>query len=213
MKLNDQITELIESFKLPEDVPKTVLESMTALESQGVSPGISVDEKAPDFRLLNPIGKEVSLSEKLANGPVVLSFYRGEWCPFCNLELKALQDVLPSIKAVGASLVAISPQNPSNALSLTEKHALKFDVLSDPTQKAIREYRLQFTVPDKVKEIYMKVFNLDVGKENPDGSWDLPVPATFVLDQEGIVRVRHVSMNYMTRMEPEDIMKALKALS
>ena len=144
---------------------------------------------------------------------MVLSFYRGEWCPFCNLELKALQDVLPSIKAVGASLVAISPQNPSNALSLTEKHALKFDVLSDPTQKAIREYRLQFTVPDKVKEIYMKVFNLDVGKENPDGSWDLPVPATFVLDQEGIVRVRHVSMNYMTRMEPEDIMKALKALS
>lgn len=144
---------------------------------------------------------------------MVLSFCRGEWCPFCNLELKALQEILPEIQAAGASLVAISPQVPDNALSLTEKHGLKFEVLSDSTQKAIREYKLKFTVPQEVQEVYEGVFDLDVARQNADGSWDLPIPATFVLDRAWIVRARHVSMNYMTRMEPEEIVKALRSLT
>lgn len=213
MKLNDQIMQVIESFNLPQDVVQTIQGSLKSMESKGVAPGLAVGQKAPGFRLPNAVGWDVSLDERLEEGPVVLAFYRGEWCPFCNLALRALQDILPQIQAAGAALMAISPQTPGNALSLTEKNELMFDVLSDEAQEVIREYRLQFTVPEEVKEVYTKVFNLDIAGENADGSWDLPVPATFVLDREGIIRARHVSMNYMTRMEPGDILKALKTLS
>ncbi len=213
MKLNEQIQSLIEGFKIEERVLALLGEEMARLESEGVAPGRKVGEKAPGFRLPDATGREVSLLAHLKEGPVVLSFYRGEWCPFCNLEIKTLQDYLPKIRELGATLIAISPQKPDQALTLTEKHALDFDVLSDETQKAIREYRLQFEVPDRVKEIYTTVFGLDVSEQNADGSWNLPVPATFVIDRDGIIRARHVSLNYMVRMEPEIILDALQGLS
>jgi len=213
MELNRQIQETLQGLRLPAEVLETVGKALGVLEAEGVAPGIAVGEKAPGFRLPDARGREVSLEERLERGPVVLSFYRGAWCPFCNLELKALQEILPRIQEVGASLMAVSPQTPARALSLAEAHGLGFDLLSDATQKAIREYRLQFTVPQEIREIYMRMFGLDVARENADGSWNLPVPATFVIDTAGMVRAHHVAMDYMTRMEPHAIVAALTAIA
>ena len=213
MKLNQEIAKTLAGYNLPEDVLGTIRAALSALEAKGVAPGIALGEKAPDFRLPNSRGKEVSLYERLAHGPVVLSFYRGAWCPFCSLELRALQEALPEIRAAGARLMAVSPQTADRALSLVEEHGLEFDLLSDATQKAIREYRLQFAVPREIEEIYRGVFGLDVGRENADGSWNLPVPATFVIDPSGTVRARHVAMDYTTRMEPDEILAALAAMA
>jgi peroxiredoxin len=143
---------------------------------------------------------------------VVLSFYRGEWCPFCNLELRALQVALPRFEAYGASLMAISPQTPDHSLSATEKNELTFDVLSDVHQEVIAAYRVQFTVPADLKDLHLEVFHNDLSTHTADGSWDLPIPATFVIDRSGIIRARYVSADYTTRMDPADIEAALASL-
>ena len=107
----------------------------------GAAPGLAVGEQASLFSLPDATGQMVELAARLEQGPVVLSFYRGEWCPFCNLELRALQAALPRLRARGASLIAISPQSPDHSLSITEKAGLTFDVLSDARQQVIRAYR------------------------------------------------------------------------
>lgn len=176
--------------------------------------GLGVGEPAPDFTLPDATGRRVSLSERLKEGPVVLSFYRGEWCPYCNLELRALHEALPKFREYDANLIAISPQRPDDALTLSEKHGLEFDVLSDSRQQVIQAYRLQYSVPDAVQKISLEVLKNDVSKRNADGTWNLPLPATLVIDQEGVVRAMHVSGDYMTsRMEPSEIIAALKEVA
>jgi len=117
------------------------------LTASGVAPGLDVGDQAPEFALPDQLGRVVSLGEQLAHGPVVLVFYRGDWCPYCNLNLRALQAELPAINARGAKLVAVSPQTPSNALTLAEKHGLEFPVLSDASQATIAAYGLRYLVP------------------------------------------------------------------
>ena len=144
---------------------------------------------------------------------MVLSFYRGEWCPFCNLELRALQAALPQLRSHGAALIAISPQSPDHSLSVTEKAGLTFDVLSDARQEVIAAYRVQFTVPADIKDLHLNVFGNDPSSQTADGSWNLPIPATFVMDRTGIIRARHVSADYTTRMDPAEIEAALDGLA
>ncbi len=212
MKLNDQISQLAASYDLPEDVIQTIQSTNALLEASGIAPGLDIGDRAPEFILPNAYGKETSLEKSLQKGLVVLSFYRGDWCPYCNLELRALQAVLPEIETLGASLITISPQLPTNSLSLTEKHNLGFEVLSDLYQEAIHDYGLHFTIPPEVQDIYLNIFNLDLSEHTADGSWDLPVPATFIIDQEGIVRASYVSTNFLTRMEPEMVLEELRSI-
>lgn len=181
------------------------------LRSNGTVPGIEVGEVAPDFVLPDANGKPVALADRRAAGPVVVSFYRGAWCPYCSRELQAQQAVLDDIRDLGASLVAISPQAPDDSLSLAERLELRFDVLSDLDQQTIRAYRLQFELPETLREIY-PMLSMDLTRENADGSWRLPVPATFVLDRDGVVRARHVDPNYLERMDPADLLDALRRL-
>lgn len=174
--------------------------------------GLPIGGTAPAFTLPNATGQPVELAALLARGPVVLTFYRGEWCPFCNLELRALQQHLEEITAAGATVVAISPQAPDHSLSLTAKHELSFDVLSDVDQTVIDAYGLLYTVEGDTRDLMEHVFSRDLALENADGSWRLPIPATFVLDGDGIVRAAHVDADYRTRMEPADIVAAVAAL-
>ena len=117
------------------------------------------------------------------------------------------------LQARGASLIAVSPQSPDRSLSVTEKAGLSFDVLSDIRQQVIAAYRVQFTVSADIKDLHLNVFGNDLLAHTADGSWDLPIPATFVIDRSGIIRTRHVSPDYTTRMDPGDISAALAALS
>jgi peroxiredoxin len=178
-----------------------------------VAAGLAIGDSAPDFTLPNALGTPVHLAERLNRGPVVLSFYRGEWCPFCNLEIQALQAALPRFAVYDASLIAISPQSPDHSLSLMEKHDLTFDVLSDTHQDVIRAYKVQYTVTADVKDLHLNLFHNDLSTHTADGSWDLPIPATFVINRSGIITARHVLADYTTRMDPDDIETALAARS
>jgi peroxiredoxin len=191
-------------------LPHPVVQRIDAAVREIKAPGLSVGNTAPDFTLPNQVGRRVSLRERLGTGPVVLVFYRGEWCPFCNLHLRALQAALPQIQACGASLLAVSPQAPDHAVSIAEKTGLAFDVLSDVEQEVIRAYRLQYTTPGDLQDVIRTVFQQDLRTHTADGSWRLPVPATFVIDREGSIRAAHVEPDFRARMEPEAIVAALK---
>ncbi len=165
--------------------------------------GLSVGENAPDFTLLNALGKPVSLSSCLESGIVILKFYRGEWCPICNLDLREIQKSLPQLKTFGASVIAISPQKPDDALTITQKNELGFEVLSDPDQKVIKAYNLQF---DPGEDYHNR---RDLTLLNGDGSKLLPVPATFIIDTDAVIKAAHVEANYTERMAVEDILNVL----
>lgn len=178
------------------------------LREDGTAPGIEVGETAPTFELPGHDGTEVSLSDRLASGPVVLSFYRGAWCPVCNAELQALTESIDDIRRRGAALVAVSGQAPDASAGLVERLGLPFDVLSDVDQRVIRDYRLQFELPDELRTFYRQ-WGMALDEQNGDRSWSLPVPATFVIDTRGIVRSRHVDPDYRQRMSPREIVEAL----
>ena len=167
---------------------------------------------APDFSLPNVRGEEVRLSQLLAKGPVVLTFYRGGWCPYCNLQLRAYQRVLPEIRALGASLVAISPELPNKSLSTAEKNALEFEVLSDVADDAGRAYRLVFEFSEALKQVYLASGN-DLSQWNADHEWHLPIPATYVIERNGRVKLAFVDPEYRHRLEPADIISTLRTLA
>lgn len=176
-------------------------------------PGLNVGERAPDFTLPNAYGKPVSLSAQLAKGPVVLAFYRGAWCPYCNLELKALQGALPHFERLGATLLAVTPQQPDKSLEQVKKDNYPFEILSDLDSTVMRDYRLYFTVPGELSDLYRDRFGLDLAAYNGPGRYELPVPGTFVIDTSGIVRAAFADTDYKQRMEPADIIAALQTLA
>jgi peroxiredoxin len=187
--------------------------STDELAEQMPDPGLKVGERAPDFTLPNAFGKPVSLSAQLARGPVVLSFYRGAWCPYCNLELKALHGALPHFERLGATLIAVTPQQPDKSLEQVKKDNYPFEILSDLDSTVMRDYRLYFTVPDELSNLYRDRFGLDLAVYNGPGRYELPVPGTFVIDTSGIVRAAFADTDYKRRMEPADIIAALQALA
>ena len=171
----------------------------------------SVGDQAPDFELPDVRGGSTRLSERLNQGPVVLSFYRGGWCPFCNLEFKALSDILPEIENKGASLIGISPELPDKSLSTIEKHNLPFEVLSDVGNKVTNKYGLIMTIYEELRPLY-KQWGIDVPAANGDESYQLPIPATYVIKQDGSIQACYVNKDYTSRMEPEDILGALESI-
>lgn len=192
----------------------TLTEDMDRVRSSGVlDRALKVNDSAPDFTLPDAFGHEVSLKTLLKAGPVVISFYRGEWCPFCNLELRALQEALPRINNLGASLIAISPEKPDGGLIVTEKNKLTFLVLSDFKNVVARQFGIVFRVGDKVQDLSRTVFKNDLALRNGEDSYELPVPATFVIDAHGVIRFAHVEADYMTgRAEPEEVVASLEAI-
>lgn len=179
-----------------------------------INNALKVGQSVPEFTLPDAFGNEVALKTLLAKGPVVISFYRGEWCPFCNLELAALQEALPKIKELGASLIAISPEKPDHGIVATEKSKLTFPVLSDLGNKVARQFGIVFQVGQELREFSKNVFKNDLALRNGDQSYELPVPATFVIDKPGTVRFAHADVDYMMgRVEPELVVAALQKIA
>jgi peroxiredoxin len=167
---------------------------------------LKVGDRAPTVALKNAKGETVDVSILLKKGPVIVTFYRGGWCPYCNLELRAYQEILPEIAAAGASLVAISPEKPDDTLSTAEKNALAFEVLSDVGQQVGRAFGLVYEFSDELKSAY-RGFNLDIPALNgtPD-EWALPVSATYVIDRDGIITYAYTDPDYRDRADPRDIL-------
>jgi peroxiredoxin len=212
--LAQQIEATVAAFMadLPEAEAQIIADSFAHLNaSNAAANAITVGEQAPDFLLPNAQGTTVRLYDRLASGPVVLSFYRGGWCPFCNLELQALQPRLPDIAALGASLIALSPETPDNSLTTAEKLQLDFDVLSDPGNRTAREYGLLSAVYEAMRPLYLK-WGLDVPAANGDDNWELPVPATYLVDISGKIHSAYIDSDYTRRMDPGQLVAQLRDL-
>jgi peroxiredoxin len=172
---------------------------------------LTVGAQAPRFSLRSATGQTVALDDLLVDGPVVLTFYRGAWCPYCNIALRSLQQHHEAITARGARLVAVSPQIPDESLTLTEKHDLAFDVLSDIGSDTAKQYGLAFDLPDDLAAVYDKL-GFDLQRVNDGHPRTLPLPATYVIDRDGTIRWAFVDTDYTTRAEPAEILAALDAL-
>ena len=210
----EQTQKALQDFmnSIPEQAQQIVSSAFEKLMNSDVGDNApSIGDQAPDFELPNVRGGRTSLSQRLNEGPIVLSFYRGDWCPFCNLEFKALADILPEIEARGASLIGISPELPDTSLSTIEKHNLPFEVLSDIGNKVADKYGLVMTVYEELRPLY-KEWGIDVTAANGDDSYQMPIPATYVIKQDGSIQACYVNKDYTTRMEPEDILVALDGI-
>lgn len=174
---------------------------------------IKIGQKAPSFELPDPEGKLISLNSLLEKGPVVITFYRGNWCPYCNLQLRALQARLDDIYALGATLVAISPQVPDGSLTKDEISKMAFIVLSDQDAKVALQYGVAWEVPEFLMEHMRVDRKLDLDKINNGKGNVLPIPATFILGRDGVVTWSYVNVDYRSRSEPDEIIEALKKLS
>lgn len=169
---------------------------------------LHVGDRAPGFRLPDARGGEVALDDVLIDGPVVLVFYRGAWCPYCNLQLAVFQAALPEIRAAGAALVAVSPQTPDQSLTFAEQKALEFPVLSDVGNAVAGQYGLVFTQSDAVTATSREL-GIELAAFNGDDSHRLPAASTFVIGEDGVIRFAWVSGDYRWRVGPEEVLAAL----
>ncbi|GLK83048.1 peroxiredoxin-like family protein [Ancylobacter defluvii] len=179
--------------------------------SFAVDEAIGMGDEAPDFTLPSAAGGVVTLSELLRSGPAVVTFYRGGWCPYCNLQLRAYQAIQPQIAAHGARLLAISPQRPDGSLDVAEKNALTFDVLSDVGNHVARRYGLVFSLATELRDA-LRSNGKFLPELNGDDSWELPVPATYVVGRNRRVAAVGLDVDYRNRLSPETILAALHAL-
>jgi peroxiredoxin len=176
-----------------------------------IEKALKTGNHAPDFSLPNPAGRPISLAGLLRGGPAVVTFYRGGWCPYCNLQLRAYQQVLSEITALGAKLVAISPQLPDGSLSTAEVNQLSFDVLSDVGNHVARSFGLVYSLPDELRAA-LTSNNKALPGINGDDSWELPLPATYVVAPDHKIALAQIELDYRERLEPDAIVAALRTL-
>ncbi|WP_299223926.1 peroxiredoxin-like family protein [uncultured Aquimarina sp.] len=196
--------------KYPETIHKIMNNGIANVkDTQLVSKALKTGDEIPEILLPNAAGANISIQELLVNKKVILSFYRGGWCPYCNLELKALQQYQNEFEGLGATLVAISPETPDNSLTTSEKNNLSFEVLSDIDNKIAREFNLAFTLPKDLIEVY-KGFGIDLIKSNGNQDYQLPISATYIIDQDGIIIYDFIKEDYKERADPKEIFNFLK---
>lgn len=197
------------SSQLPQDILDAFGKSIEDLKTgKSEENSIQIGDQIPEFSLPNALGKIVSSEEILKNEKIVLAFYRGGWCPYCNLELKFLQDSLIRIKNKGAALIAVSPQSPDHSLSMIEKNNLEFEVLTDIDNNFAKKLGIVFQLQDFVLPYYkgLGIFLSDFNKNNDN---TLPIPAVFVVDKNRVVTYRFLDVNYMNRVDVEKLIEAL----
>jgi peroxiredoxin len=205
-----------EAGKPPYNVSRTVIDIMHRATEELIASGaagraLKAGDLAPRFVLNDPDGKAVDSADLLAEGPLVVSFYRGVWCPYCNMELQALQAALPAFRGLGARLVAISPQNGVNSRRSVRTNGLDFPILSDPRNETAAAFGLRFALPDYLVALYKSRKN-DLPAFNGDTSWTLPMPSRFVVGQDWVIRYAEVNPDYTIRPEPTDMLPALVGL-
>lgn len=194
---------------VPEEKWDIMVQSTEQLIREHLSDkALKVGDKMVDFNLPDALGNTISLSSLLQNGKVVISFYRGGWCPYCNLELRALQEILPEFEEQGVTLVAITPETPDNSLNTSEKNNLKFSVLSDINNVISKQVGLVFQMPKDLREVYHS-FNLNVPKHNGNNDYELPMPATYILNKEGEIIYAFVPEDYTERADPKEILNII----
>lgn len=205
--LAKELAVKIEGVASPEEVQIMQTEAAQLADAMP-SPGLKVGEQAPHFALPNAFGDSISLYSLLETGPVVLVFYRGNWCPYCNLHLRSLQKIAPLLEEKGAQVVAITPQKPDESLKQIKAEGYPFEILSDLDYSVTAAFDLYFELSPQMQAIYKK-FGVDLEAYNGVGRTALPVPGTFIVDQTGIIRAAQAQTDYKKRMEPAAILMAI----
>lgn len=203
-----------EAGKPPYNVPPAVIETMHRATAELIASGaadkaLKAGDTAPAFTLDDPDGRPVGSAELLRKGPLVLSFYRGVWCPYCNMELQALEAARPAFEQLGATLVAISPQTAPNSRKSLRQNSLGFPILSDAGGAVAAAFGLRFRLPDYLVELYKSLKN-DLPSFNADPSWTLPMPGRYVIARDGTILYAEVNPDYTRRPEPEDMLPVLR---
>jgi peroxiredoxin len=210
-ELNAFATQM--SANAPEEVLQTMGAEIGALATSGlVESALKTGDKAPDFTLTDSDGNSVSLSSLLFNGPAIISFNRGNWCPFCNLEFKALQEILPAIADKGANLVVIAPQLPEKSAELKSQNGFDYPILYDKGNEVARKFGIVFALPESLRPIH-EAFGMDIPGHNGDDSFELPFAATYVINTDGEIIYSYINANWMERAEPADYLAKLDIVS
>jgi peroxiredoxin len=220
MSLQDKLDAFranLESGGPPYHAPDWIHEPMHRATKDLVDSGLArkalkTGDKAPAFTLNNADGHAVSSTDLMAQGPLVVTFYRGVWCPYCNIELQAIEEVLSEIRQRGAKLVAISPQTAPYSVRSQSENKLSFPILSDRRNEVAAQFGLRFKLPDYLSDLYKTVFQNDLAVINDDPSWTLPMPARYVLAQDGTIVYSEVSEDYTRRPDPQEIIPVLSKL-
>jgi len=194
-------------------LPKETIALMERMKEELIATKImesvpKVGDSMPEFNLINAMGQMISSSNLLAKGPLVISFYRGAWCSYCNLELRAYQSILNEIHERGGQLVAISPELPDTSITLTEKHNLQFEVLSDKDNEFAKVLGIAFSMQEELVTLY-KSFGFDIENAQGNANYELPIPATLVVDQRGKILFIHAEVDYTKRAEPRSVLAYL----
>ena len=214
--LADRIGEKVTEFSAtaPETTKQSYAEGIQAVVASGITQSAKqVGDKAPDFTLRNAEGETRRLFEMLKKGPVVLTWYRGGWCPYCNLTLLALQEKLPEFKAAGVQLVALTPELPDKAAVTTAKNKLEFEVLTDLNHEVGREYGIVFKLTPGVRDLYQAKFKLTDFNGLKAGNGELPLAATYIITPDGTIRYAFLHADYRERAEPADLVTFVRQLN
>jgi len=220
MSLQDKLDAFRTNFEAggpPFHAPAWIHEPMRRATAELIASGaasraLKVGEPAPAFILKDAEGRSVSSAELLKASPLVVTFYRGVWCPYCNMDLQALQAALPEIEARGARLVAISPQTAANSRRSQRENKLAFPILSDPHNDVAASFGLRFGLPDYLVHLYKNAFKNDLSLVNGEDSWTLPMPARFVIGQDNVIRYAEVNPDYTRRPDPSELLPVLDDL-
>jgi peroxiredoxin len=201
--------ELIAKY-VPAETQAIHARATAELKQQRLAANIlPVGSQIPEFKLQDHTGKSISSSDLLAKGRLVLCFIRGRWCPFCVAQMEAMNLIQPAIEQAGATLAAISPQTVQQSFFMRDQHKLRFPLLSDAGNQVARQFGLTYRVPADQTTIYQRAF-VNLPFVNGDDSWELPVPATYILERDGTVLYASANEDYAERPEPEDIVRFLQ---
>jgi peroxiredoxin len=211
--LSEQLADYRANWRarVPADRQALMDQHVAHLAASGIDRSArQVGDRAPPIRLRDQHGQTLDVATLLAKGPVVVTFYRGGWCPFCNLELNAYQAILPRIAAAGASIVAISPEKPDDTVTTAETNALSFPVLSDVGQATGRAFGVVYAFTDEVRQVY-EGFKLDVPAKNGTADdWSLPLSATYVIGMDGGILFADTRVDYRERTDPFEVLRVLE---
>ncbi len=195
----------------PQKVIENFTEGLADLVAADIDGGaLSVWTRAPEFSLPDFGGTTITLESRVQRGPVVLQFFRGSWCPFCNLQLSALEDIYEQVKSIGAEILAITPERPDKTDIGQSRPKPSFPVLYDAGNRVASEYGIVFELNPHLKSLH-QAMGSDLPPFNGDASWTLPIPATFIIDRDQIISWRFLDKDYTKRAEPADLLKNLKA--
>lgn len=204
----DKIKARIEG-QMPSEAVATMHQATNDLENSGIAEKIlKVGDKAPEFTLKNQNGKDISSTELLKKGALIVTFYRGVWCPYCNTDLAYLKRFKEKFEEKGATMVSLSPQIPENNAKIVEQQRLNYDLLSDKGNEVAHQFGLRWTMVDPLKSLYQS-FNIDLPTFNGEDSWTLPVPARFIIGQNGIIKYAEFSIDYTKRPNPDVLIDKL----